>query len=204
MVLGTGLAVASGPQAGADPIDDAWPYPGFYLQGGYIGPPTNGIDLGLIGFGDRVYDSSTSDPLYSTHDYWLNIPFLTRYDHQTVFDSTGFDAVNAIPSDGTVSEELGLGLIPNFFSLGFTPIFDNKYITDPMAGTGDQFTIVFFTQILQNTYISDDAGVRDVLSIFGQDYTLFDIPAASAAAVTPDAADAFTDLAAAVNADWLS
>lgn len=152
------VAVVTSPAAAASPVDDAWPYgtllqlPGFSV-GGQV-TPVDGIPFlsqGVLPWSVPDYGGG-----YSTDFIGFQVPFVGYLIHQEAFDSTV-----PFPSDGTTWDGFSFGPVSNFL------------IIDPVAGIGDQF--IFFG--IQNTFISDAAGLQDVLTVFGQDFTLLDLPA---------------------------
>src|SRR5690625_613834 len=161
MALGT--ALAAGPTAGADALDEAWPYPDFSFPGFSTGNLTQN---GPFIQGELDYNLFPESGEYSTHYTAFSVRLVIDNIHQEVFTSSG-----VFPPVGTTMDQ--------FYIFNDPELLSNTYINDPTAGVGDRFTFFF----LQNTYISDTAGTQDVLSIFGHDFTLFDFPAMSAGAV---------------------
>lgn len=158
-----GAAVATGAPADASPVDNAWPYGDFQLPGAGTSP---GVTADGLGFVHGVVDYSVPGygDAYSTTYDGIQIAFFGYDIQQKVFDSVGplgSDASAYVPPDGTTIDTLSL------------PFLTNTLIVDPDVGIGDQFQLPFLT----NTFISDNAGTQDVLSVSGQDFTLFDIPA---------------------------
>jgi hypothetical protein len=107
--------------------------------------------------------------------------------YQQVFDSTG-----SAPADGSFAESVQAlyGPLPSIS--GDVPYFTNNYVDFQGFGAGDQTIIVplFF----ENQLVSDSAGIEDVGSFFGQQFTLFDIPAGDAASGASEVSQLMTEL----------
>lgn len=186
-ILGASLGVALGtalsasPVAAADAVDDAWPYlipsspvfPYYYAAG----LPT--ADPG-------------SDPWYTVDHTYSSVPYLYNYFHDVV--TANLDGPE-YPHVGTVSDALILlPIIPAVGGLAAAPVFTNYSLDDPALGSADAFTVL---NVLTNTYISDSAGVKDVLSIYGlPPLTLFEFPAVDAGGTASESGDGFAQLLA--------
>jgi hypothetical protein len=174
------MALGGSPVAGADtsPID-VWPQDLFSLDGSADGAPTNVVNYLPDGWGTTEDQAFTNyfpgAGTYSAHLNLSDIPNVEQSEYQQVFASTG-----AAPADGSFSDTVQslYGPLPSIS--GDVPYFTNSYIDLQGFGTGDEtiFVPLFFT----NQVVSDSAGVEDVASFFGQQFTLFDIPAADASA----------------------
>jgi hypothetical protein len=191
--FGTGLGVALGgsPLASADPDPGAiavtpdpapisvWPQDYFSLDGAADGAPTNVVNYLPDGWGTTEDQSFTNyfpgAGEYSAHLNLSNIPDVENSEYQQVFASTG-----AAPADGSFSDTVQslYGPIPSIS--GDVPYFTNSYIDLQGFGTGDE--TIFAPLSFVNQFVSDSAGVEDVASFFGQQFTLFDIPFADAGA----------------------
>jgi hypothetical protein len=179
---GFGAALCTSPAAVADPDPspiDVWPQDYFALEGEADGAPTNVESYLPDGWGTTEDQDFTSfipgSGEYSAQLNLLDIPNVVDNTYQKVLDSSG-DA----PAVGSFSDSYQTlyGPLPSIS--GDVPYFTNNYIDLQGFGTGDEtiITPLFFV----NQYVSDSAGVEDVASIFGQSFTLFDIPAADASA----------------------
>ncbi|WP_156751522.1 hypothetical protein [Mycobacterium sp. 1245111.1] len=192
--IGVGIAVGSTPVAYADPDPspiEVWPADYFALGGEADGAPTNVVSYLPDGWAtteDQVFTSfipGSGD--YSAHLNLLNIPNVVDSTYQQVFDSSG-----AAPADGSFSDTIQTFYGPFASISGDVPYFTNSYIDLQGFGTGDQTIIVplFF----ENQFVSDSAGIEDVGTFFGQQFTLFDIPAADAASGASDLSQLMTEL----------
>jgi hypothetical protein len=80
---------------------------------------------------------------------------------------------------------------------GLEPLFTNSYLDDPALGFADAFTVQGFFGPdvgITDTYISDAAGVKDVLSAYGlPTVTLFEFPAADPGAGASDLGQLMTE-----------
>lgn len=164
-----GVSLATCPSAAADPIDDAWPYPGFDL-GGYLNQQSfDDLEPYLFGLGRQgtldYTDFAGTTPLYSTHADFFSfpvLPFLYTYthNHQEVFDS-------AVPTplDGTVMDRTDL-----LSSFGGDWSIHHTWIYDPESGFGDLFQFGGFA----NTLIINDIGIQDTFTFLTSEYTLID------------------------------
>ncbi|GFG69511.1 hypothetical protein [Mycolicibacter senuensis] len=202
IALGTGLgaALAASPGAGADAIDDAWPYltisstqfPQYSaaMLPGYIAtlPTTSNGNTAIFAH------ELDSNGLPVDGEEWYTAHMTSSY--TPIFGSVGHSEVTAVldgsgfPNVGTTEDSLELfPFIPVQLGLpGLEPLFTNYFLNDPTVGFADAFTIQGFFGNgvgLTNTFISDAAGIKDVLSVNGQEpfLTLFEFPA-----VEPDSA----------------
>jgi|GEM_PF-3704091 hypothetical protein len=190
-LLGAGLGVAlsaafaPSPAASADAIDDAWPYlnatsPYFpYYTATGLPSPT------LLPGTDSEY---TFDQTYSYSD----VPYL--YDSDQYVITSTVDGL-AYPHVGTVLDELlVLPIIPAVGGMVGAPVFTNYSLDDPALGFADAFNLL---NVVTNTYLSDSAGVKDVLSIYGlPPLTLFEFPALDAGMSASESGDGFAQLLA--------
>ncbi|MEB3034867.1 hypothetical protein [[Mycobacterium] nativiensis] len=178
-----GTAFAPGPVAAADAIDDAWPYLDAASQYFPYYTATVLPSPALLPGTDSGY---TFDQTYSYSD----VPYL--YDSaQYVVTSTVDDL--AYPHVGTVLDSLLLlPIVPAVGGMVGAPMFTNVSLDDPVLGFADAFTVL---NGLTNTYLSDSAGVKDVLSIYGlPPVTLFEFPAVDAGGTAPESGDGFAQL----------
>lgn len=191
MALGTalGAAITTGPTAGADPID-TWPYGGALLDEFSDSDPTN-VESYFFGMGtreDQVFDIiHPNDAEFSSHVDTLNIPALLLNRQEEVFDLT---SGGPLPSVGTVSDLYETFYVPNGIGTE-SPMFVNEYLNDPMVGTAVATTLF---NALQNVYVSDAAGIQDVVALGAFHFTLFEFPAPEAAAEGIFGAGAASDL----------
>lgn len=185
LALGAALGVApgGGPVAAADPIDDAWPYGGATAlpYGGAL-PPTNyqNLDLGL--FQSTQYDQTvlytlstppfSSTPWYTEHFESVHIPLLATSQHEAV--TSILDTAPGFPHVGTTLDSYGL-ILMNIPTAGEIPLWASYTLNDPELG----FATTTGFPVLFNTYLSDDAGIKDFLMLFGTPITLFEIPFAA-------------------------
>jgi hypothetical protein len=175
MALGAGLgiALAANPVAGADAIDDAWPY---------LVPSTPVFPYYLAtGLPDPADESYTEQVTLSSS------PYLFGEEHQVV---TALLDGSAFPHVGTVEDDVALfPIVPD--GIGAAPLFTNSYLDDPVLGYADSFGVL---NVVQDTYFSDAAGVKDVLSIFGlPPLALFEIPATDSGAAASDLSQVMTE-----------
>ncbi|MDD7814808.1 hypothetical protein PP713_19800 [Mycobacterium sp. CSUR Q5927] len=178
--IALGSAIAAGPVAAADTIEDAWPYlqppstvfPYYYAAGL---PTIPGTDLWY-----------TVDHTYSS------VPYLYNYFHDVV--TATLDGPE-YPHVGTVSDALVLlPIIPAVGGMVGAPVITNYYLEDPQLGFAHAFNLL---NVLTNTYLSDSAGVKDVLSIYGlPPLTLFEFPAVDAGGTASESGDGFAQLLA--------
>jgi hypothetical protein len=178
--LGTGLGIAlvASPVAIADgsPID-AWPQDFFALDGAADGAPTNVVNYLPDGWGTTEDQAFTNyfpgAGTYSAHLNLSDIPNVEQSEYQQVFASTG-----AAPADGSFSDTVQslYGPLPSIS--GDVPYFTNSYVDLAGFGTGDE--TIFVPLAFTNQLVTDPAGTEDVVSFFGQQFTLFDIPFADA------------------------
>ncbi len=201
-----GLAVTTAGHAAADAIDDAWPYGGtgpvdsssLALPGFLFIAQGHGTNEGQDAFGPIVnnwgdytatHTANGTDDWYTVHDNTFIIPGLYTNEHTEVTsvldDSAGY------PSVGTVFDQTELFRsnspigVPNWFSY--------TTLNDPELGYASQFTL---WPLFSNTFLNTDDGMKDVVSSFGQQFTLFEIPVTDASGAG-DASDAgFAELLA--------
>jgi hypothetical protein len=193
--LGLALATGSAAVADSDPIDDAWPYGGVTLPSEYPGPhtflPGGGEDVTYLHHPYYSDDIPEGDEWYTIHQAISTYPILGSYTHDVV--TALLDESASFPHVGTVADYLGLFPIP--FPVAGTivgaPLIANYYLDDPALGFADKFTVF---NVLDNTYLSDSAGVKDVFSVFGLPITLFEFPAADPGAAASDPGDGFAQL----------
>lgn len=185
--LGAGLGVALGaacaasPVASADAIDDAWPY---LIASSPVFPYYYAATLPTGDLG--------SDLWYSADSTSSSVPYLYNYFHDVV--TANLDG-SEYPHVGTVSDALILlPIIPAVGGVVGAPMFTNYSLDDPALGFADAFTVL---NGLTNTYLSDSAGVKDVLSIYGlPPVTLFEFPAVDAGGTASESGDGFAQLLA--------
>jgi hypothetical protein len=196
IALGAALAASPAAVADPDPIDDAWPYGGVTLPG-YPGPhhfDTTGTDVTYLHHPDLSADPDdipAGDEWYTIHRTISTYPILGSYTHNEV--TALLDDSASFPHVGTVADHLGLFPIPVPVAgeVVAAPLIANTYLDDPALGFADKFTV--FT-VLDNTYLSDSAGVKDVFSVFGLPITLFEFPATDPGAAASDPGDGFAQL----------
>lgn len=194
LAAGAGVAAAGTASAGTDPIYDAWPYGGaagpyyapLYMPGYYeAGSGTSS--------GDLVYThtSGGTDEWYSAHTTTFDIPNLYDSSHEVV--TKLLDGSASYPNVGTTYDQSELFPIysPAF---GTMNLVTNDTISDPKLGFGNQLSILG----LSNTFLSDPAGIKDVVSSFGHQFTLFDLPFTAPGADASD--DGFAPLLAELTA----
>jgi hypothetical protein len=71
------------------------------------------------------------------------------------------------------------------------PLFTNSYLDDPTLGFANAFSVL---NVVTDTYLSDSAGVKDVLSVDGlPPLTLFEFPAADPGAAASDLSQLMTE-----------
>ena len=184
---GVATALAVSANAGADAIDDAWPYgdlsqppniaselPGF-VDGG------SGTDTGRDNFGpithiygdyNVTHTNGGTDDWYSEHYNWFVVPSFYHDESETV--TALLDDSTSYPGVGTVWDQSVLFPIYNP-AFGTINLFQNTSVNDPTLGYADQFTTPGFS----NAFLFDEAGMKDVVSGFGQSYTLFTVPFAA-------------------------
>lgn len=178
--IALGGALAASTVAAADTVEDAWPYlqpespvfPYYYATGLPSIPGT--------------------DPWYTVDRDFTSVPYLYNYFHNVV--TATLDGPE-YPHVGTVSD--ALILLPIFPAVGGlvgAPLFTNYYLEDPQLGFADAFSVL---NLFTNTYLSDTAGVKDVLSINGlPPLTLFEFPTVDAGEPATESADGFAQLLA--------
>lgn len=201
IALGT-AALGGSAVAGADVIDD-WPYYGQSVNGAELpGLPDTStltdqqswwLGLGTLSTDDFDYDhivgADPANPWYSVSETSWVTPYLFQNDNQQV--TSLLDASASYPSVGTVAGQ-SEAFILNVTGVGEVPLVTNDYLDDPKLGFADAFSP--FPGV-DNLYVSDSGGAEDVLTAFGQSYTLFDVPAADAAGgAASDLGDGFQQL----------
>lgn len=181
--IAAGCALGAAAAAGADPIDDAWPYSGLPF-----GSPTlpgyadsaSVTDVVRQQFGPLFSTAADYDILhavggadwYAMHDSTFLISSLYSDDHQVV--TALLDGAAGYPTAGTVADQSDWFPVYNP-AFGTVQLLQNSYVDDPKLGFGDQFAIGLTS--ITNTFISDAAGIKDVVGAFGQSVTLFEFPA---------------------------
>lgn len=197
-----GIAVALAAGAAADAIEDAWPYgTGTWMSlPGYIDGTswtnTGGDQFGPIGssYGDytATHTARGSDDWYTAHRSTFHVPYLYSGEHTEI---TGLlDDTAGYPSVGTVVDTTTLFQIDTHV-IGLIDLFTNTVIDDPELGYASQFTI---WPVFINTFLITEDGMKDVVGVAGQQFTLFEIPFTddSGGADASDAADGFAQLLA--------
>lgn len=86
---------------------------------------------------------------------------------------------------GTVADQFQL------FPIGAPAISDvwliqSVSLDDPDLGSASAF---YFFPGFVNTYISEDAGIQDIVNFFGQSFTLFDVPSSATSAAAGAASE---------------
>jgi hypothetical protein len=178
---GLGIALAASPIAVADAIDDAWPY--LATSSEYF-----------------PYYEATGLPSHAAESYTEQItfsdtPYLYDDEHQVV---TALLDGSAFPNVGTVEDDVYvLPVIPEDGGLVGAPLFANSYLDDPKLGFADAFSLpgLFNPGFgITDTYLSDAAGIKDVLNVYGlPPLTLFEFPAADPGAATLDMGQLMTE-----------
>ena len=211
---GLGVALAASPVAGADAIDDAWPYlsmsstpyPVATLPGeltilptasnGNVATYTHHLDPVGVPVTDGWYTAHATISYMPSYD----IPILGSVSHSEV---TALLDDSTFPHVGTTEDVLALfPFTPVQLGLsGVEPMFVNSYLNDPIVGFADAFTVQGFFGNgvgLTNTFISDAAGFKDVLSFEGQPpfLTLFEFPTVEPASAASDFSQLMTDFTA--------
>lgn len=191
---GFGLALAASPAALAGPIDDAWPYgaTGAVSLPGHPGPhsfpATGGYDVTYVHDPYFTQNPPPGDEWYTIHQTTTSIPILGSFTHTEV--TSLIDTTDPIPHVGTVVDDMGLFPVPVLGGVVGAPMIANHSLDDPELGTASVYNLFF--GLFENSYLSDSAGVKDVVGVFGVPITLFEIPAADASA--GGAADASGEL----------
>lgn len=141
-----------------------------------------------------------TDGWYKIHETSSYTPILGSVGHQEV---TAILDDSTFPHVGTTTESLALfPFIPvGLGVVGVEPLFTNYYLNDPELGFADAFTVQGFLGNgvgLTNIFISDAAGIKDVLSVNGQEpfLTLFEFPAADPASEVSDLSQLMTEVSA--------
>lgn len=179
-----GAALATSPAAVADPINpiDVWPYGGAQLPGFFDVTSQTNFEQDFLGsqadYNYLHYSAfeGPGDPWYSVHDSTFNIPSILSNDYDQV--TALLDPTASYPTVGTTADQFEAFLLQS--PVGVVPLITNDYLNDPVLGFADEFKLI--SSAITNLYVSDSAGIQDVLSLFGQSFTLFEIPAADAAA----------------------
>jgi hypothetical protein len=209
---GLGIALSHSPVAAADAdaIDDAWPYltpsPEFsypYYSAavlpGYPGPLTAPApdvnDVTYVHQPDPL-GFPVADEWYTVHTTFSTVPIFGGESQSVV---TAVLDGSAFPHVGTVAD--GFAIFPfipvSLDATGLEPLFTNSYLDDPALGFADAFTVQGFFGPdvgITDTYISDAAGVKDVLSAYGlPTVTLFEFPAADPGAGASDLGQLMTE-----------
>ncbi|BBX13329.1 hypothetical protein MNVM_24100 [Mycobacterium novum] len=203
-VLGAavGVAVALAGHAGADAIEDGWPYGTDTFMGapGYIDGTSwtnkGGEQFGPIGtsYGDYIatHTYQGADDWYTAHQSTFYVPFFYSSEHTEVTglldDSAGY------PSVGTVIDTTNLFEFDTHV-VGLVNLFSNTVINDPDLGYASQFIM---WPVFTNTFLITEDGMKDLVGVPGQQFTLFEIPFtdASGGADASDAGDMFAQLLA--------
>lgn len=189
-----GAALFATPVSYAQPQDDLFP-PGTL---GPIGEPTNVESFNLspfFGYGQQsnlyhVVDNGTVTGQFTdttTSFESPNPPFGVWYleTKDVISDSTAAGLSNGATEDDASWQMLGI--------TGLTVLASSHYLTNPGVETEYQFQIPL---IFENDYVSNASGTSDIVGLFGQSFTLFDFPAASAVGADTVDANWLTDLAA--------
>lgn len=206
-VLGAavGFGVALAGHAAADSIDDSWPYsadvgagstlqlPGYLFiaqgQGTNEGQDTFGPVVHNWGDYTATHDVQRTDDWYTVHDDTTIVPFFYTSQHTEV---TGvIDDSDDYPSVGTVFDQTQL--FPSNSPLGAIDWFTYSTLDDPELGYASQFTT---WPVFSNTFLYTDAGMKDVVSSFGQEFTLFEIPFTDTSGAGDASDDGFAQLLA--------
>lgn len=173
-----GIALAVGTPASADAIEDSWPYGGSTGPSnwpGVQGTPTNTEDfLGIFTTGDVVYSHFGDEaPWYEASQYMAQVPWIFQAAGFTVTDV--LDTSDGYPSVGTTFDTFGTFMVPDPFS-GMVPVpfWQTATLDDPEVGTLTYWTLGSGDEIMRNMLLSTDVGMKDVLTIFGQEFVLFD------------------------------
>lgn len=203
-----GLGFAFAGNAAAEDIDDGWPYGGIGdvtpsslgLPGSLLIAQGHGTNEGQDAFGSIVHnwgdyvathDVGQTDDWYAVHDDTFIIPGLYTNQHTEVTDV--LDDSAGYPNVGTVFDET------EFFRsnspVGAIDWFTFSTLNDPELGYASQFTL---GPLFINNFLYTDDGMKDVVSSFGQQFTLFEIPFSdtSGAGEASDAGDGFAQLLA--------
>ncbi|MGH3562611.1 MAG: hypothetical protein ACRDTN_12640 [Mycobacterium sp.] len=199
---GLGAALAASPSAVAapDPIDEAWPYgvpdvgptlpsfgttlPGFPDTASITNQETQNFGPIALSQADFNYLHSVGgSDWYSVHDSTFVIPDLFTDDQQKVTDL--LDTTATYPTVGTVATQFELFPI-NTPAVGGVSLIQGYSLDDPQLGSASAFALPG----IANTFISDTAGMKDVINFFGQPFTVLDIPlSTSGSAAASDLGD---------------
>jgi hypothetical protein len=196
IALGTALGTAalpSSPTAAADPISD-WPYggfpggaelPGFVDASTITNQQSEFVGLGTLTTQDFDYDVGANEgpggpDWYSVSDSNFVVPGdLYENDYQQV--TSVLDDTPGYPSVGTVADQ-SEAFILNSPAINGVPLITTDSLDDPNLGSAESISFPG----LENLLVTDSAGVEDVVTAFGQSYTLFDLPTTDAAAGASD------------------
>lgn len=200
--IAVGVAIGFAGHAGANAIEDAWPYgtDAFMDAPGYIDGTSwtnqGGEQFGPIHstYGDYIatHTYRGDDDWYTAHQSTFYFPILYSGEHTEVTglldDSAGY------PSVGTVIDTTNLFEFDTHV-VGLVNLFSNTVINDPDLGYASQFTM---WPVFTNTFLFTDDGMTDIVNIPGLQFTLFEIPFtdASGGADASDAGDVFAPLLA--------
>jgi len=205
--LALSLGVACAGSAAAEDIDDGWPYgsgglgsssltlPGYLFiaqgQGTNEGQDAFGPIVNNWGDYTATHSSAGTDDWYTVHDNTFIIPGLYTNQHTEV--TNVLDPSDGYPTVGTVFDETQL--FRSNTPIGAVDWFGYATLDDPELGYATQFTL---GPLFGNTFLSTDDGMKDVVSSFGQQFTLFDIPFtdASGAGDASETGDVFAQLSA--------
>ncbi|MGB3287126.1 hypothetical protein [Mycolicibacter algericus] len=202
------LGVAFAGNATAEDIDDGWPYGGvggltpssLALPGFLVIAQGYGTNEGQHAFGPIVdnwgdytatHDVDKTDDWYTVHDNTFIIPGLYTNQHTEV--TNVLDDAAGYPSVGTVYDETEL--FRSNSPVGAIDWFTSSTLNDPEVGYASQFTM---WPLFMNTFLYTDDGMKDVVSSFGQQFTVFELPFtdASGAGDASDAGGGFAQLLA--------
>lgn len=190
VVFAIGAALFTSPVAYAD--DTLFP-PGTI---GPIGDPTNVQHIDASPFfeykqEDDIYhvldDGNLLGQFTDTRSFFESPyqPFLLTFlDEKDVIS----DSTYAGLADGATQQYSAWTL----WGLGPTVLYADNFLNNPGIETNDLLQIL---GVFVNSYISDDTGTSDVVTLFGQSFTLFDFPAVPAAGVDLLDSSWLTDLA---------
>lgn len=201
---GLGAALFASPMAYADDLDNLLYPPAF----GPIGSPTNVHNIN----GDPFFGYNQADNLYHVLDNGNVIGQFTDTHSgfglpgQLVLFLPGFLDESDTISNSTYAG-LADGATQNYAGLfiqGFSSnseIMTSFSLNNPGIETQNYFSLF---NSFQNLYTSDATGTSDIVTMFGQSYTLFDFPATAAAGADAVDANWATDLAASFDPGLLS
>lgn len=186
-----GGALTIGSPTATAALEDFWPYGELgstpYWWRGWPVTTTNANDtdfLGLVGFstGDVVYayDNYGTEPWYEASQYEFTMPLVFDFSGIKVTDVP--DASHGYPSVGTTYDAFQALMVP--YGVGGTvPVWQTATLDDPELGTLNYWGLgSSFGVIVSNALLSTDAGMKDVVTVFGQGFVLFDTSSDSAGA----------------------